>query len=92
MDSGWQDATPFIKAVIDMAPDRMIWGTDWPHVQYRKPMPTDTELLELLYRATPEPCVRQKVLCQNPETLFGFSEHWGVETGKVITDGSPLVS
>lgn len=39
------EVAPVMRAVIDMAPDRVIWATDWPHVQYRKQMPADTELL-----------------------------------------------
>ena len=70
MSEGWNDATRFIQAIATAAADRTIWSTDWPHVQYVKPMPTDTQLLELLYRATPDPYVRRKVLCQNPASLF----------------------
>ncbi len=69
-EQGWDDAVAFVKSVIDRAPERAIWCTDWPHVQYRKPMPTDTELIELLCRATPDMATRRKVLCENPLTLF----------------------
>ena len=70
MTSGWHDAAAFLKDLIALAPDRMIWSSDWPHVQYRKPMPTDTELLELLYRTAPDPAVRRNVLCATPQKLF----------------------
>lgn len=72
MTSGWDDTAAFLKELIALAPDRMIWSSDWPHVQYRKPMPTDTELLELLYRAAPDPAVRRNVLCGTPQKLFGL--------------------
>ncbi len=70
MAEGWDDAARFVQVIASAAPDRTIWSTDWPHVQYVKPMPTDTQLLELLYSATPDPDVRRKVLCQNPAALF----------------------
>jgi predicted TIM-barrel fold metal-dependent hydrolase len=71
-ERGWDDARAFLSAVIERAPDRTIWCTDWPHVQYRKPMPTDTELIELLCQATPDLEQRRKVLSENPTRLFGF--------------------
>ena len=71
-ERGWDDAIAFVRAVIARIPDRTIWCTDWPHVQYRKPMPTDTELIELLCQATPDLALRRKVLAENPAQLFGF--------------------
>jgi predicted TIM-barrel fold metal-dependent hydrolase len=69
---GWSDALPLAQKLIAAAPDRAIWCTDWPHVQYRKPMPNDAELLEFLYRAAPDPAVHKKMLVDNPAKLFGF--------------------
>ena len=68
----WADVLPLARMLIEAAPDRAIWCTDWPHVQYTKPMPNDAELLEFLYRATPDPVLRRKVLSDNPARLFGF--------------------
>lgn len=68
----WSDALPLAQKLIAAAPGRAIWCTDWPHVQYRKPMPNDAELLEFLYRATPDPAVRKQILVDNPSKLFGF--------------------
>ena len=34
MDAGWDDAIPYGKAYIEAAPDRIVWGTDWPHPQW----------------------------------------------------------
>ncbi len=69
---GWSDALPLTQMLIAAAPDRTIWCTDWPHVQYRKLMPNDAELLEFLYRAAPDPVQRRKILADNPARLFGF--------------------
>ena len=71
MNEMWDDAAHFIGAIAVAAPDRTIWGTDWPHLQYVKPMPTDTQLLELVYRAVPDASLRQKILADNPKALFG---------------------
>jgi predicted TIM-barrel fold metal-dependent hydrolase len=71
-ERGWDDAAAFVRSVIELAPERTIWCSDWPHVQYRKPMPSDTELIELLFRATPSVELRRKVLSENPARLFGF--------------------
>jgi 2-pyrone-4,6-dicarboxylate lactonase len=36
MERGWDDAIPIARACIEAAPDRVIWASDWPHVQWRK--------------------------------------------------------
>jgi 2-pyrone-4,6-dicarboxylate lactonase len=43
MDAVWDDAIPYGKAFIEAAPDRMIWGNDWPHPQWTKPMMNDAK-------------------------------------------------
>lgn len=68
----WSDAVPFARACYELAPDRCIWSTDWPHVNYEKPMPNDADLVELLYRYFPDREARQKVLVDNPARLYGF--------------------
>ncbi len=68
----WSDAIPFARSFIDAAPDRVVWGTDWPHVIYDGKMPNDTDLLELFYRYAPEDELRRQILVENPARLFGF--------------------
>ncbi len=70
--SPWTDAVAFGQAAYRAAPDRCIWCTDWPHVNYEKPMPNDAELVEQLYRYLPDEAARQKVLVTNPANLYGF--------------------
>jgi predicted TIM-barrel fold metal-dependent hydrolase len=74
MEAGWDDAVPVAKAYIAAAPERMIWGTDWPHVQWRKQrMMNDAEEVELLYRYVDhDPALLQKILVDNPARLHGF--------------------
>ena len=75
MDEQWDDAVPLGEAFIAAAPDRMIWGSDWPHVRWRKPrMPNDAELVELLYRYVHyDQGLVQRVLVDNPARLHGFA-------------------
>ena len=74
MESGWDDAVPIARAYIEAAPDRVIWGSDWPHVQWRKKrMMNDGEVVELLYRYVDnDPGLIQKILVDNPARLHGF--------------------
>ena len=74
MDAGWDDAIPIARAYIEAAPDRVIWGSDWPHVQWRKPrMMNDGEVVELLYRYVDnDQALIRKILVDNPGRLHGF--------------------
>jgi predicted TIM-barrel fold metal-dependent hydrolase len=49
-----------------------LWGTDWPHPQYFKPMPNDADLVDQLADWLPTEALRQQVLVDNPAELFGF--------------------
>ena len=69
----WNDAVEVARACIGAAPDRVIWGSDWPHPISKKPPPNDAELLELLYRYAPDAATLEKILVDNPSRLFGFS-------------------
>lgn len=71
-DRSWDDVLPLAQKLLSAAPDRAIWSTDWPHVQYRKRMPNDAELLEFLYRVAPTAELRRKVLVDNPSRLHKF--------------------
>ncbi len=64
------------KAFVAAAPDRMIWGSDWPHVNWRKKrMMNDAEAVELLYRYVDnDRDLLQKILVDNPARLHGFPD------------------
>jgi predicted TIM-barrel fold metal-dependent hydrolase len=75
LDAGWDDAIPYGKAFIEAAPERVIWGTDWPHPQWKKPMMNDAEEVELLYRYVDgDATLLRKILVDNPARLHGFAE------------------
>jgi predicted TIM-barrel fold metal-dependent hydrolase len=65
--------TPLARVFVKHAPDRMVWGSDWPHVNLDgMVMPNDGDLLDLLAEWVPEAAVRNRILTQNPKALYGF--------------------
>jgi predicted TIM-barrel fold metal-dependent hydrolase len=68
----YSDTTPFAVAVVEAAPDRALWGSDWPHVMQRGPMPNDGQLLDLLADWVPDERARSRILVDNPARLYGF--------------------
>jgi 2-pyrone-4,6-dicarboxylate lactonase len=66
------DTVPFAHALLNAAPDRVIWGTDWPHVMVKGAMPNDGDLADLLLEWVPDEAMREKVLVANPAKLYGF--------------------
>lgn len=69
----FSDTLPFIRELIGRAPERMLWGSDWPHPNYFNPMPNDGDLVDMLLDWAPDPAVRRQILVDNPARLFGFS-------------------
>jgi 2-pyrone-4,6-dicarboxylate lactonase len=62
---------PLAKAIVQAAPDRTIWGSDWPHIPHGG---RDTgELLNLLADWAPDAAARQRILVDNPKRLFDFA-------------------
>jgi len=65
---GYDFVEPVAKAIVDRAPERAVWGSDWPHISYSD---RDTgELVSLLERWAPTAAVREKILVDNPNRLF----------------------
>lgn len=72
MGPPFTDAVPFARALIEAAPDRILWGTDWPHPNVGKHMPNDGDLVDLFPLMAPEPDLQHKILVANPARLYGF--------------------
>ena len=68
----YTDAVPFARALIEAAPDRAIWGTDWPHPNVPT-MPNDGDLVDLIPQYAPDEAIQRKLLVDNPVRLFGFA-------------------
>jgi len=69
----WPEVVPLAHALIDVAPDRMLWASDWPHPNKFEVQPNDADLIEQLELWAPDPDVRKRILIDNPETLYRFS-------------------
>jgi 2-pyrone-4,6-dicarboxylate lactonase len=68
------EVIPYARAVIVAAPDRVIWGSDWPHSNNFVPgyTPNDGDLIDLLAEFAPDERTRKKILVDNPAALYGF--------------------
>lgn len=69
----FHDAIPFARALVDAAPDRVLWGTDWPHPNVGRFMPNDGDLVDLLPLIAPDDASRHRLLVENPARLYGFT-------------------
>jgi 2-pyrone-4,6-dicarboxylate lactonase len=68
---GFADIDPMAAALIAAAPDRLIWGSDYPHLSFADKVGT-VELFNLIHRWAPEAATKRKILVDNPARLFGF--------------------
>jgi predicted TIM-barrel fold metal-dependent hydrolase len=71
----FKDTIPFARAVIAAAPDRVVWGSDWPHGNTFEPgtVPNDGALLDLLMEIVPDAARLRRILVDNPARLYGFA-------------------
>lgn len=66
----YADVQPFTRTVVERFPDRVLWGTDWPHPNMKSHMPDDGLLLDLVPRIAPTEELRRKLLVDNPGRLY----------------------
>jgi len=71
----YADTIPLAQAYVKAAPERLVWGSDWPHPseQGKPPLPDDALLFDLLAQWAPDEAVRNRILVDNPAKLYGFS-------------------
>lgn len=67
----YADATRVAQAFVKAAPERLVWGSDWPHPS-EKVKPDDALLFDLLAEWAPDEATRSRILVKNPEALYGF--------------------
>ncbi|MCX7141939.1 MAG: amidohydrolase family protein [Proteobacteria bacterium] len=67
----YPDALPFVAALVQANPERLVWGTDWPHPALQT-MPNDGDLAGLVPDWLPSEALREQVLVRNPARLYGF--------------------
>lgn len=68
----YDDVVPLARALIAAAPERVLWGTDWPHPNVRH-MPDDGDLVDLLAEIAPDEETRHAILVDNPSALYEFA-------------------
>jgi predicted TIM-barrel fold metal-dependent hydrolase len=71
----YPEATRIAQAFVKAAPERLVWGSDWPHPGMPNDnKPNDALLFDLLSEWAPDEATRNRILVQNPETLYGFGK------------------
>jgi predicted TIM-barrel fold metal-dependent hydrolase len=70
----FRDAVALARALAVHAPERIVWGTDWPHPNIDKYMPNDGQLVDSIAEIAPDETVRRRMLVDNPAELFGFQK------------------
>jgi predicted TIM-barrel fold metal-dependent hydrolase len=69
----YADATKIAQAFVKSAPERLVWGSDWPHPGMPDSnKPDDALLLDLMTEWAPDEATRNRILVTNPEVLYGF--------------------
>jgi 2-pyrone-4,6-dicarboxylate lactonase len=68
----YDDVVPFGRALVESFPDRVIWGTDWPHPNMKKAPPDDGVLVDYIPKVAPTAALQQALLVENPMRLY-----WG---------------
>ncbi|MFC4352521.1 amidohydrolase family protein [Fodinicurvata halophila] len=68
----FDDVRPLVDPLVEANPDRLLFGTDWPHVNLSPPMPDDGDLVDDLANWIPDEAIRQRILVDNPARLYGF--------------------
>lgn len=72
-DPPYADATPFAARLVEMFPDRTIWGTDWPHPNFRADPPDDGILVDTLAQIAPGDALH-RLMVDNPARLYDFGD------------------
>ena len=68
---GLADAAPMARVLIEAAPNRLIWGSDYPHLSFADQVGS-VQLFNLLTDWAPDEPTRRRILVDNPAALFGF--------------------
>ena len=66
----YRDVVPFARRIVETFPDRVLWGTDWPHPNMKSHMPDDGKLVDFIPQIAPTPQLQQQLLVDNPLRLY----------------------
>ena len=68
--NAYRDVVPFAKRLVDTFPERVLWGTDWPHPNLRNHMPDDGLLVDFIPHIATTPELQKRLLVDNPMRLY----------------------
>ena len=68
----YDDMRPYAEALIETRPDRLVWGSNWPHPNSPVAIPNDGQLLNQFMEWAGDDATRKQILVDNPARLFGF--------------------
>ncbi len=68
--NAYRDVVPFARRIVETFPDRVLWGTDWPHPNLKDHMPDDGLLVDFIPHIAPTPELQKKLLVDNPTRLY----------------------
>jgi 2-pyrone-4,6-dicarboxylate lactonase len=66
----YDDVVPFARRIVEAFPDRVLWGTDWPHPNMKSHMPDDGKLVDFIPKIAITPALQHKLLVDNPARLY----------------------
>jgi 2-pyrone-4,6-dicarboxylate lactonase len=66
----YSDVIPFARHLVEHFPDRVLWGTDWPHPNMTSHMPDDGNLVDRIPEIAPDAGLQRKLLVDNPMRLY----------------------
>lgn len=70
-DSRFEDLMPLVRDLVAAAPDRMLWGTDFPHPRFQDRVTPDSQL-DMIHRVAPDTDVRRRIMVDNPVSFYRF--------------------
>jgi 2-pyrone-4,6-dicarboxylate lactonase len=73
---GYRDMQPIVEALVEARPDRLVFGTNWPHPALFAPetVPNDGALIDLFCDWVPDEPIRRRIFSDNPARLYGFED------------------
>ncbi len=74
-DGAYRDVIPFARRIVETFPDRVLWGTDWPHPNLKEHMPDDGLLVDIIPHIATTPALQNKLLVENPMRLYWPEEN-----------------
>jgi 2-pyrone-4,6-dicarboxylate lactonase len=75
--NAYRDVVPFARKVVESFPDRVLWGTDWPHPNLKNHMPDDGLLVDYIPHIATTPELQRKLLVDNPNRLYWPEQQGG---------------